>query len=58
MQKDLPNDASTPEMQKLLDKYKKLKEEQEALKDSDPLKSEQKKWDAYKVAQEIEEKNQ
>ena len=48
------NNDTKAEVKKLLEKYEKLNKESEELKESDPLKSEQKHWDAVQVAREIE----
>lgn len=50
------NSAPTPEIKKLLEEYTKLKAEAEELKESDPEKSEQKKWDAVQISKKIEQK--
>ncbi|MGB5941356.1 MAG: hypothetical protein WBG71_00590 [Leeuwenhoekiella sp.] len=50
----MEKNKSSAEVKKLLDKYNKLKAEADELKDSDPLKSEQKQWDAAQVARDIE----
>ncbi len=50
----MKSNAPDSEVRELLKKYEKLKQEAEDLKESDPEKSEQKKWDATQVAREIE----
>ncbi|MAZ26162.1 MAG: hypothetical protein CL868_03665 [Cytophagaceae bacterium] len=49
-----PDNARTPELEKLLDKHERLTKEEHELKDKDPEKSAQKRWDAFQVSKEIE----
>ncbi|MGB3775394.1 MAG: hypothetical protein WA951_09070 [Leeuwenhoekiella sp.] len=50
----MESNAGKSEVRELLKKYEKLKQEAEDLKESDPEKSEQKKWEATQVSREIE----